>query len=1431
MLTRSRFQRVAGMYEMCEHESHSHPSTARQMAAAAPFEPRSLLAEQIYAGRAQEAAAAAARMSAAGAVPSTAPSAFPQPMAKNVSNNASFRREAKITINEPVNSMSLSAANRDVVLGARKGLFVVDLDNLWQPPRFLAHLTTFQVADIQFNPHPAQSHWVASTSNQKLLVWNLDRPDNPAPKETNRTIYSVTPASRSLRPGTLMSSYTAASGSSSLHDLISPSSPSIARGSAVEHILHAHTRAITDINWHSMFPTVLASCGIDSWTWVWDLRTPPTKPVQGYSAWNSPCTQIKWNRATPYRLATACDNKVLIWDERKGALPLCTIEAHESRIYGIDWSRHEVLGHDRMLTCSLDRTVKFWNLALPEAQKAIAERELVTEPESVIETGAPVWRARHLPFGQGVMTLPQRASNTLSMWAKDKPEAPVSQFEGHTDVVKEYLIRTHGGQNKASDDRTFQLITWSKDQTLRLWPITDKETEAVGHRPGAPIQVLHTRINAVNKSYRDEPVAIEPDLRTLRSGPTSTNTPTAVSASGIAAPALPRSLRSGESGASPYGSTSAHARSPTQQQKLYMAGTSPRQASYAAMRAHAQGIAAGAAAGQGVSYDGRTLPRPALGQAHASRHHTARTNDHTAVGTPVSITAGGGVGYFDQAMGSVGAGGGGTGYRLAAHVRGSTMSGPRDPRNSNRASTPVSGGGHVSAMEKPTDRRKRDRERERERGKERERRSARGHGSASGTATITASTGAKQPKTTGFMTLGGAGQGYGARSAIRPFGADRAGGQQSNAAWLTQVDMTVGATGRRLSHEEGVTGDMVAEGAGPKGEAGTMQGGRIGAEGIGPKEGGAAGQEDGMTQLHQEVDVEAAEEEKRADFLRQEIAFLPQKLPRVAQIEKIDLANRSCTICLYGPWAHRRTPVYMRIHFSFPSHYPLEPIDFDLERNLSIIPKWRAKLKAHITRIANRYAEHRRGCLLPVVWFLVGQVPGLEVVEPQDSEEEEVDRIARSVPHPGFPQMEQRDETQEDKGAGEDGDEAGSREGGEDGEVGMAVEGGKEAKPAPTEEEKEMLLTRKAMIIMPPARCGANFGPNGELVIFAPATGRVGRNYNMTGYPSYSRASSRSRSQHPFDRYRDRDRERDRERNSIGGNSAHDSGLTAAGGGGRIGAGIGGGGRFLHSYNVLSAAMSSLAQRAREFGGEDDGEQDSDLLQLMTTDFVQRRIQSERYEATATTSARAGSGGGPTGAGAGVGLSRDSSLRRVQQPPSRTGSIAAAVGRPGVGAAAGRFTLNRSSVRIFDVSAFVLSEEERAVRLQQRQQRQQRSEQQSRPPLGSRRRSSSMPSSPKPGKRNPVAPSGGVTTAKQSFGTAMQAGGSSSGRRLPVDAEGTAAEVDDEAAPGAEAGVTTTTEEGDDGTDTEESYRLHASDGEGLARERRRLAGFRNVHR
>lgn len=54
---------------------------------------------------------------------------------------------------------------------------------------------------------------------------------------------------------------------------------------AIEHILHSHWRAITDINWHNTDPNLVVSTAIDGWLWAWDLRT-PQKPILGLCAFN-----------------------------------------------------------------------------------------------------------------------------------------------------------------------------------------------------------------------------------------------------------------------------------------------------------------------------------------------------------------------------------------------------------------------------------------------------------------------------------------------------------------------------------------------------------------------------------------------------------------------------------------------------------------------------------------------------------------------------------------------------------------------------------------------------------------------------------------------------------------------------------------------------------------------------------------------------------------------------------------------------------------------------------------------------------------------------------------------------------------------------------------------------------------------------------------
>lgn len=39
-----------------------------------------------------------------------------------------------------------------------------------------------------------------------------------------------------------------------------------------EQTLRAHTRVVADLHWHSSEPTLLASCSLDTFIHVWDMR-------------------------------------------------------------------------------------------------------------------------------------------------------------------------------------------------------------------------------------------------------------------------------------------------------------------------------------------------------------------------------------------------------------------------------------------------------------------------------------------------------------------------------------------------------------------------------------------------------------------------------------------------------------------------------------------------------------------------------------------------------------------------------------------------------------------------------------------------------------------------------------------------------------------------------------------------------------------------------------------------------------------------------------------------------------------------------------------------------------------------------------------------------------------------------------------------------
>lgn len=370
-------------------------------------------------------------------------------VAQESSINQQFGKDASFTLPQLIGSMSISPSGRDVVLASKEGLRIIDLDSPYSPPRFLPHRTPWEVADVQWSPFADRDYWIISTSNQKALVWNVN---------------------------------------------------AFGWRNSIEHVLHGHTRAITDINFSAHHPDKLATCAVDSFVHCWDLRC-ASPLVNSFSDWFAGATQVKWSRQDEHVIASSHDRSLHIWDVRYGARPARTIVAHDTKIYGIDWNRFEP---NKIVTCSLDKTIKFWDIQKEESI-----------PDRVIKTDFPVWRARHTPFGWGLMVMPQRGSGDLHLYDRrtvnssseiDSPK-PVHVFPGHKGQVKEFLWRAMGTVKDGIDHRDFQLVSWGTDHELRLHEVPADTFGKIGYQKGVskPQRLRFTRKGAKYRTFRDEP--------------------------------------------------------------------------------------------------------------------------------------------------------------------------------------------------------------------------------------------------------------------------------------------------------------------------------------------------------------------------------------------------------------------------------------------------------------------------------------------------------------------------------------------------------------------------------------------------------------------------------------------------------------------------------------------------------------------------------------------------------------------------------------------------------------------------------------------------------------------------------------------------------------------------------------------------------------
>ncbi|KAF2116739.1 hypothetical protein BDV96DRAFT_490919 [Lophiotrema nucula] len=375
--------------------------------------------------------------------------------------SSTFDKDVSIYVNENISAASISPSGRDVVLASEGGLLIIDLDNPYSPPRHIVNRSPWMVADVQWSPFASRAGWIVSTSNQKAIVYNLNL--NTAPR------------------------------------------------APIQYTLHAHDRAITDINFSAHEPDVLATCSVDSFVYTWDLRGPERyathlqDPKAKLADFEAGASQVKWNRGNQNIIASSHNRVLRIWDLRHGARPLTTVDAHDTQIYGIDWHRSDPT---KILTCSLDKTIKLWDKVGIDSN--------INHPCRMIRSNYPLWRARHTPFTNGILAMPQRGSSALELYTHDAgvPEdttiatKPAHHFTAHDKEsrVQEFLWRSRGTTEGDIENREFQLVSWGTDRTLRLHSISpDLLSSKVGFVKGGPVleKPSLTRRGAPYFTFRD----------------------------------------------------------------------------------------------------------------------------------------------------------------------------------------------------------------------------------------------------------------------------------------------------------------------------------------------------------------------------------------------------------------------------------------------------------------------------------------------------------------------------------------------------------------------------------------------------------------------------------------------------------------------------------------------------------------------------------------------------------------------------------------------------------------------------------------------------------------------------------------------------------------------------------------------------------------
>ncbi|CAM9157136.1 unnamed protein product [Chrysoparadoxa australica] len=352
-------------------------------------------------------------------------------------------------------SLDVDPSGALAVLGGRRGLTVLELDCPTQP------ITTLQsrsdITHVRWNPQHSDKHYVASVSKENTLVFNVE----------------ATSSSTAVPIATL----------------------------------RKHTMPVTDISWSPLHPSILASSSVDSYVYVWDLRS-PSKPVQAYQVPQHKAAAVQWNRVNMVLLASAHDKELRVWDSRKvsssmaaspqdkGSAATTAVTAHIQPITGLDWSHTRA--HD-VVTCSSDKYAKRWDVQFQPSSGSWQHTNLdtgmthVNQKQGALSTlevshrgfQVPLMKIRFTPFGNGVITTSRGigekvdAPQTIQMFSLSNEYGEfkwVTQFSGHTRAITATAWRVVEDREKL-----FQLASIDNKQHLRLHRIRPSHLRECGY--------------------------------------------------------------------------------------------------------------------------------------------------------------------------------------------------------------------------------------------------------------------------------------------------------------------------------------------------------------------------------------------------------------------------------------------------------------------------------------------------------------------------------------------------------------------------------------------------------------------------------------------------------------------------------------------------------------------------------------------------------------------------------------------------------------------------------------------------------------------------------------------------------------------------------------------------------------------------------------